>query len=90
TGAPAIAICNYITKHHGYPIKSWSCEFAAGIIDEAETSVEAAVREVKEETGFIVDEIKSLGEFYPSFGATDEVIHLFYILATFNYGNQIG
>lgn len=71
-----------VLKEYRYPIKSWSYEFAAGIIDEGEAPAEAAVREVKEETGFIVDEIKSLGEFYPSFGATDEVIHLFYAKCT--------
>lgn len=65
-------------KEYRYPIKSWSYEFAAGIIDEGETPAEAAIREVKEETGFIVDEIKSLGTFYPSFGATNEIIYLFY------------
>lgn len=67
-----------VLKEYRYPIKSWSYEFAAGIIDEGETPSEAAAREVKEETGFIADEIKSLGEFYPSFGATDEVIYLFH------------
>ena len=67
-----------VLKEYRYPIKSWSYEFAAGVIDEGEQPCEAAVREVKEETGFIVDEIRSLGEFYPSFGATDEVIYLFY------------
>ena len=67
-----------VLKEYRYPIKSWSYEFTSGIIDEGEQAEDAAIREVKEETGFIVDEIKSLGEFYPSFGATDEVIHLFY------------
>ena len=67
-----------VLKEYRYPIKSWSYEFAAGIIDEGETPAQAAKREAEEETGFVVDEIKDLGEFYPSFGATDEAIHLFY------------
>lgn len=67
-----------VLKEYRYPIKSWSYEFVVGIIDDGETPAEAAIREVKEETGFIVDEITSLGEFYPSFGATNEVIYLFY------------
>ena len=67
-----------VLNEYRYPIKKWSYEFVAGIIDDGETPAEAAVREAKEETGFVADSIESLGEFYPSFGATDEVIHLFY------------
>lgn len=67
-----------VLREYRYPIKSWSYEFAAGIIDDGETPAEAAIREVKEETGFIAEEIKCLGAFYPSFGATDEIIYLFY------------
>lgn len=67
-----------VLKEYRYPIKQWSYEFVAGIIDDGESPKEAAIREIKEETGYIVDEIISLGEFYPSFGATDEVIYLFY------------
>ncbi len=67
-----------LLKEYRYPIKQWSYEFAAGIIDEGETPEQAAIREVKEETGYSVLSIEALGEFYPSFGATDEVIHLFY------------
>ena len=38
---------------------------------------EAAVRELKEETGYSVREMHSLGAFYPSFGSTNEKIWLF-------------
>lgn len=67
-----------VLREYRYPIKEWSYEFAAGIIDDGELTIDAAVREVKEETGYVADEIISLGEFYPSFGATDEKIYLFY------------
>ncbi len=67
-----------VLKEYRYPIKKWSYEFAAGIIDDGENPIDAAIREVKEETGYVADEIFSLGEFYPSFGATNEIIHLFY------------
>lgn len=67
-----------LLKEYRYPIKAWSYEFAAGIIDEGESPEDAARREVAEETGYVADELMSLGEFYPSFGATDEVIYLFY------------
>ena len=67
-----------LLREYRYPIKQWSYEFAAGIIDRGETPEQVAVREVREETGFITDKITLLGEFYPSFGATDEVIYLFH------------
>ena len=66
-----------LLKEYRYPIKSWTYEFTAGVIEEGECPEAAAKREVMEETGFVADEITSLGEFYPSFGATDEVIYLF-------------
>ena len=64
-------------KEFRHPIKSWSYEFTCGMIEDGELPEETAVREVKEETGCIVDKLYSLGEFYPSFGATDEKIYLF-------------
>lgn len=77
-----------VLKEYRYPIKSWSYEFAAGIIDAGELPEEAAVREIREETGFVVDKIESLGDFYPSFGATDEKIYLFYAKCTANVGAE--
>lgn len=67
-----------LLKEYRYPIKQWTYEFAAGIIDDGEQPVDAAKREVEEETGYVADKITELGEFYPSFGATNEVIHLFF------------
>ena len=67
-----------LQKEYRYPIKAWSYEFTAGTIDEGEAPAEAAVREISEETGYVVDKLVPLGEFYPSFGPTDECIHLFY------------
>lgn len=64
-------------KQYRYPIRSWQRELPGGFIDEGETPEEAAVRELSEETGYTVKDIQSLGEFYPSFGSTNEKIHLF-------------
>jgi len=67
-------------KEYRHPIKQWTYEFPAGFIEQGETPEQAAIREVKEETGYHVQSIVSLGYFYPSFGSTDEKIDLFYAI----------
>ncbi len=60
-----------------YPIRGWQRELPGGLIDPGETPEEAAVRELREETGYIVNKIESLDAIHPSFGATNETIYLF-------------
>lgn len=67
-----------LQKEYRYPIRAWTYEFTAGVIDACEAPETTARREVEEETGYIADELTALGKFYPSFGPTDEVIYLFY------------
>lgn len=71
---------NIITlREYRYPIRSWQTELPGGLIDPGETPQQAAVRELKEETGYEADEVIPLGSFYPSFGSTNEKIYLFAI-----------
>jgi len=54
-------------------------ELVAGILDkEGETQEEAIIREIEEETGYAVDSIKHILNFYPSPGAFAEKLHIFY------------
>ena len=67
-----------LQRQYRYPVASWQWEVPGGFVDEGETLEEAAERELKEETGFETADLKSLGAFYPSFGSTNEKIHLFF------------
>ncbi|SHI13571.1 ADP-ribose pyrophosphatase [Butyrivibrio fibrisolvens DSM 3071] len=66
-----------VLKQYRYPFKDWDLEFPGGAIDENDTPEESARRELYEETGYIADELISLGYIYPSPGYSDEVVHLF-------------
>lgn len=58
----------------------WIWEIPAGKIDFGETQEQAAVREVKEETGYIIDasKLKIYNNFYPAVGSSDEVVYIYY------------
>lgn len=53
-------------------------EVMAGNVDPGETMEAAAVRELKEETGYIPDSIRFLSSIYPSMGYCTERIDIFY------------
>lgn len=66
-----------VLKEYRHPITSWQYEFPSGGIDKGEKPVDAAKRELLEETGYGTQNIQYLGFTYPSFGSTNEKIHLF-------------
>jgi len=64
-----------ITKEFRYPVNDYVWEFPAGLIDRDETETEAAIRELKEETGLDVIEIlQVIPGGYSSIGMTDEKV----------------
>lgn len=67
-------------------------EIVAGKIDEGEKPEESIKREIMEETGYKVDFMKHVYDFYTSPGRTDEVMSVFYVEVSeqINTGGGIG
>jgi ADP-ribose pyrophosphatase len=53
-------------------------EIPSGLIEAAESPSEAAIRELREETGLIIEDAMLAGKVYSSVGLTTEVIWIFY------------
>ena len=65
-------------------------EIPAGKIDLGEEPREAAIRELREETGYDVDKLEYLFEFYSSSGFSNEKIHVFYTNSIRKISDQVG
>ena len=63
---PQIAEKCAMIYNYRYPINTFSLEFPAGHIENNETPKQAARRELKEETGYIAEELKIIGWYHPS------------------------
>ena len=59
------------------PAERVMLEVPAGKIDPGEKPEHAAVRELKEETGYTAGRVRHLTSFYPSVGYSEEVLHLY-------------
>lgn len=69
-------------KEFRYPIQSYSWEIQGGGIDQGETPKQAAVRELGEETGIVVDQsdLQRLGFYYPLSSLSTEKEYLFMVV----------
>lgn len=66
-----------IVKQYRYPVGKGLIELPAGLIDQGEAPLEAAKRELREETGYIANKWTELTSFYTSAGCHDEKLFLY-------------
>ena len=77
-----------IVKQYRYPFDRVLVEIPAGKLDSAdEIPLDAAKRELKEETGAVADSIVYLGEYYGSPAILDEKIYM-YLARGLHFGEQ--
>jgi len=60
------------------PENAWSLEIPAGMIEPGKTPEETMIREIIEETGYRVNNVRPLFSFYPTPGGSNEKIYLFF------------
>lgn len=61
-----------------YSTQSVEWEIPAGRIEEGQSIEEAAVKEVAEETGYLLEKVKYIQHYNPSNGMSNEVMHVVY------------
>ena len=66
-----------LVRQFRYPYMKILREIPAGKLEYGEDPREAAIRELREETGAVAGRFQSLGELYPSPGYCGEIIHMY-------------
>ena len=67
-----------VERQYRYPMHEITLEIPAGKLDcKEEDPLEAAKRELNEETGAVADKMTYLGRYYPTPAYSDEVIHMY-------------
>lgn len=78
-----------LTKHYRNTVDDIIYEIPAGMIEVGETPIDAASRELEEETGYISDDIELIYSLYSSPGYSTEKIYFFKANPPFDIGNKI-
>ncbi len=67
----------YLVRQYRIPYDDILLEIPAGKLDSDEDTLDAAKRELSEETGLIAENWQFMGSFYPSVGFCDENLRLY-------------
>lgn len=67
-----------LVEQYRYILKESCWEFPAGAVRTAEAPLNAAKRELEEETGYQAADFKLINNFFTSNGTTDEVVYLYF------------
>ena len=67
----------WCVRQYRYAFETHMLEIPAGKLEDGETPLECAVRELSEETGFTAEEFTFLGELLPSPGYCKETLYLY-------------
>lgn len=67
-----------LVRQYRYPARVELLEIPAGRIEIGEEPDHAAIRELSEETGYKVNRLEKLSEFFPAVGFATESMHLYY------------
>lgn len=77
-----------VEKQFRYPFSAVLTEIPAGKLDsKQEPPLQAALRELREETGYTAENMIYLGEYYPTCAYSDETIHM-YLATGLSQGEQ--
>lgn len=69
----------YMVRQFRYPFYETTLEIPAGKLDKGgEDTKQAGIRELREETGLVADNIEYLGSFYATPGFCDEKLAIYY------------
>lgn len=66
-----------MVKQFRVPVGSWVIEIPAGRVEPEETPEEAAIRELREEIGYIPKYLQKVVSLYISPGYSDEILHIY-------------
>lgn len=74
----------YLVGEYLYPLNTYTWKIPSGAVHPSESNLEAAKRELREETGITAQEWVELGSFYMSGGISTQVSYL-YLARDLNY-----